>query len=104
MAKRKSSTNQKKTKPNNVGEKAKDTKETDFVKQWEKRVRKLQKFMEGLTDIDRINFSALLCVPSAIAKLPDGEYKDMCVLALAIRELRNKRSDNKGGQDVAGIC
>lgn len=53
---------------------------------------KFEQWYKELSNHDRDNFNALIRLPNStelIAKLPDGEYKQMSIIALALMGLQN---------------
>lgn len=55
------------------------------------KLDKLQKFIDGLTELDKQNFGALLSLGAeAIDRLPDSTYKEMAILSFAIKSLKKE--------------
>ena len=55
----------------------------------EKKTRELNKFLDELSQHDRMNFQALVNLPSAkevISQMGAGRYRDMAIFALAVKE------------------
>jgi len=56
----------------------------------EQKVKRFQKFLDGLSDFDKMNLGMLISMPNAAAMLSemqDCEYKDMAVFAIALKAL-----------------
>lgn len=57
---------------------------------------RFEKFMDGLSEHDRMNFGALLSLPTAlkvISELPGGEYKDAAIFGLALKQVFQDQED-----------
>ncbi len=53
-------------------------------------LERLQAFVDGLAEYDRMNFQALVSLPNAleiVGRCPDGEYKEMAIAALALKKV-----------------
>jgi len=58
-----------------------------------------QKWFDGLSDLDRMNFKTLINLPTAmsvLSKMPGGEYQDMAIFGLAVVKAVRRKS-KKGG-------
>lgn len=63
-----------------------------------KKVEEFETFLSGLTVLDKMNFDALVRLGAkSIVKLPEGQYRDMAILVLAVAE--SKSMSNKGADD-----
>ena len=52
-----------------------------------KKLDEFEKFIDGLTKLDRMNFESLIGLGRrVIEKLPEGQYRDMAIFALCIAE------------------
>ncbi len=59
------------------------------VDKLKKSLEELDEFLKGLTPLDAMNFKTLISLPNSsgvIEKMPDGRYRRMAILALAIAQ------------------
>ena len=55
-------------------------------------LKQYEKWHNQLTTIDKMNFLAIVELGAkTVAKLPEGQYKEMCVFALAVREVHKQQ-------------
>lgn len=52
---------------------------------FKRKLVQLTRFLDSLNERDEANFKTLLDVPGAVEGLPKGRWRDMGMLALAVR-------------------
>lgn len=66
----------------------------------EQKLKEYEEWLAGLTDLDRMNFEALISLPTAqrvIADCPEGKYRDMAVFALALKQVGERLQKEETG-------